>query len=54
MSDKDDAKCDKALLFLQRRANATREVTAAMVNETRCLESGAQCDLIHLCRKQAF
>ena len=34
MSDKDDAKCDKALLFLQKRANATREVTAAMVTES--------------------
>ena len=34
MSDKDDAKCDKALLFLQERANATREVTAAMVTES--------------------
>ena len=32
MSDKDYA--DKALLFLQKRANATREVTAAMVTES--------------------
>ena len=33
MSDKDYAMCDKALAFLQKRANAKREVTAAMVKE---------------------
>ena len=33
MSDQDYAMCDKALAFLQRRANAKREVTAAMVKE---------------------
>ena len=33
MSDKDYARCDKALTYLQQRANAHREVTAAMVKE---------------------
>ena len=33
MSDKDYAKCDKALTVLQKRAGARREVTAAMVKE---------------------
>lgn len=33
MSEKDYAKCDKALIDLQKKANARREVTAAMVKE---------------------
>ena len=34
MSNKKYAKCEKALVFLQKRAKAKREVTAAMVTES--------------------